>query len=158
MIQRAITGVFFLTGLLLNPPAVFAQNKDSVSVMKAAERFILAFNHFKWEPFSTSFAEDASIFFPERDAAERISGKANIEKAWLHLFPEFNKNPDNYKLDISPRNVLLQLYGSTAVMTFHLGDGLSRLARRTILWRKHKGTWKIVHLHASVLTKETSTK
>ncbi len=158
MIQKFLLFILLLNGILFKPSLVSAQKRDSIAVWKAAEKFVYAFNHFQWDSFRKSFAEDASIFFPEWDLAARISGKENIEKKWLQLFPEFVNNPDNYKLGISPKNILVQVYGQTAVMTFHLGDGFSRLARRTIVWRKRKGVWKIVHLHASVLKKETEAK
>ncbi len=158
MKQRSILFLFLFTVFLLNVPAAVAQKKDSVAVMKAAEKFVHAFNHFHWEPFRRSFAEDANIFFPGWDYAARVNGKENIERTWLQLFPEFMNNPGKYKMEISPKNISIQLYGNTALMTFHLGDGVSRLSRRTILWVKRNRTWKIAHLHASFMKKETATK
>ncbi len=158
MIQRFLLVAIMLTGIIVKPAAISAQKNDSIAVIKAVEKFVEAFNHFQWEPFRQSFTADASIFFPEWDYAARISGIENIEKTWLQLFPEFMNNPDKYEMEISPKNISIQLYGHTALMTFHLGDGVSRLSRRTMLWVKRKGTWKIAHLHASFMKKETINK
>lgn len=129
----------------------FAQSKDSVEVMKAATKFINAFNRFQWQPFRESFTDDASIFFPVWDYVSRVNGRKGFEKTWLELFPEFENNPRQDSLTISPKNLLVQLYGHTAIMTFHLGDGKGELSRRTIVWVKQQSKWKIAHLHASVL-------
>lgn len=126
-----------------------AQVKDSIEVMSAATKFVTAFNHFQWQPFKKSFSDDASIFFPVWDYSGRIKGRKEFEKTWLELFPEFINNPSKDSLTISPQDIRVQVFASTAIMSFHLGDPQRDLARRTIVCVKEKETWKIVHLHAS---------
>jgi ketosteroid isomerase-like protein len=142
-----------ITCLLLFTSTVdsLAQQKDSSDVRAAVARFVKAFNALDWEPFRNSFAEDATIFFPDWEWALRRSGKKDIEKTWITIFPEFTDPNDTLTLNINPKDVLIQLYGKTAIITFHLGSGEKYLARRTLVMVKKKKDWKIAHLHASVL-------
>ena len=54
----------------------------------------------------------------------------------------------------APRVILVQLYGKTAIVTFHLGDEKKYLSKRTFVFIKENESWKIVHLHASTLLKD----
>jgi len=128
-----------------------AKANDSVAVQLSVEKFVAAFNTLQWQPFKNSFTEDATIFFPDWEDAPRKVGSKEIEKTWLEIFPEFKDSANTFKLDIKPRDMLIQLYGQTAVLTFHLGNGEKYLARRTLVMVKRKKEWKIAHLHASVL-------
>jgi len=128
-----------------------AKANDSVAVQLSVEKFVTAFNTLQWQPFKNSFTEDATIFFPDWEDAPRKVGSKEIEKTWLEIFPEFKDSANTFKLDIKPRDMLIQLYGQTAVVTFHLGNGEKYLARRTLVMVKRKKEWKIAHLHASVL-------
>ncbi|HOX81531.1 MAG TPA: nuclear transport factor 2 family protein [Chryseolinea sp.] len=131
--------------------SVNAQQSDSTDVKVSVEKFLQSFNSLQWEPFRKSFADDATIFFPEWEQASRRIGRAEIEKTWLDLFPEF-KDPNNIlKLGITPRDVRIQVYDQTAIVTFHLGNGEKYLSRRTLVMVKQKEEWKIAHLHASTL-------
>ena len=126
-----------------------AHNKDSIAVMNSATRFVTAFNNFDWATFRTSFTDDATIFYPFWNQAKRLRGRQDIEAAWLTIFPEFADPQNARKLQISPKDIQIQLYGKTAIVTFHLGDGISTLSRRTLVMVKDKRDWKIAHLHAS---------
>lgn len=131
-----------------------AQNKDSIAVMKSVNNFVTAFNNLNWVPFRESFTDDATVFYPYWNQARRIQGRQEIEKAWLTIFPEFGDVNNSRKLKINPKDIYLQLFQQTAIVTFHLGDGLNTLSRRTLLMIKEKGSWKIAHLHASSITKD----
>ncbi len=54
-------------------------------------------------------------------------------------------------IDIQPKDLRIQVFGNTAIATFHLDDrdGAGLLNRRTIVLNKTEAGWKIVHLHAS---------
>jgi hypothetical protein len=92
-----------------------------------------SFNTLQWEPFRKSFTEDATIFFPDWEQASRKSGIKEIEKTWLELFPEFKDSTSTLKLGITPRDIRIQLYDQTAIVTFHLGNGEKYLSRRTLI-------------------------
>jgi ketosteroid isomerase-like protein len=144
---------FIILSLLINF-SLKAQNKDSLAVMKSATNFVTAFNNFNWIAFRESFTDDATIFYPFWDQARRVKGRQEIESAWLTIFPEFGDTNTTTKLQISPKDINIQLYRKTAIVTFHLGDGVNTLSRRTLVMVKKKHSWKIVHLHASSVSKE----
>jgi ketosteroid isomerase-like protein len=144
-----ISRISWIILCLLMNLGVKAQHKDSIAVMKAANDFVNAFNHFNWAQFRASFTDDATIFYPYWKPAKRIRGRREIENAWLTIFPEFGDTNNTRKLQISPKDINIQLYRQTAIVTFHLGDGVSALSRRTLVMVKKKRDWKIAHLHAS---------
>jgi ketosteroid isomerase-like protein/quercetin dioxygenase-like cupin family protein len=143
-----------ILSLLINF-SVTAQRKDSIAVMKSVTDFVAAFNNFNWTAFRESFADDATMFHPFWNQAKRLQGRQEIETAWLTVFPEFADINNTRKLQISPKDINLQFYRHTAIVTFHLGDGVNALSRRTLVMEKKKQSWKIVHLHASNLRKDT---
>lgn len=131
-----------------------AQKKDSLAVLKFATNFVTAFNSFNWTAFRESFTDDATIFYPFWTQPRRIKGRQDIESAWLKIFPEFEDSNTKRKLQISPKDINIQLYKRNAIVTFHLGDGVNTLSRRTLVMVKKKHIWKIVHLHASSVSKD----
>ena len=142
----------FTVALLLCSTAATAQTNDSIAVLKAAENFVTAFNQFKWEAFRSSFTNDATMFHPVWEQGKRRVGRQEIEATWIEVFPEFIDSTNAATLTISPKDLHIQLYGNTAIVTFHLGDGITRLSRRTLVMVKQKNEWKIAHLHASFVT------
>ncbi len=140
--------LLIILSLLINF-SLKAQNKDSIAVIKSANNFVTAFNNFNWTTFRASFTDDATIFYPFWNKARRIRGRREIETAWLTIFPEFGDTKNTRKLQISPKDINIQLYRQTAIVTFHLGDGVNTLSRRTLIMVKEKRNWKIAHLHAS---------
>ncbi len=150
MMNRGLILLFVLTSLTIS---VRAQN-DSLAVKVSVEKFLTAFNSLEWEPFRKYFTDDATIFFPDWEQATRVSGINNVEKTWLELFPEFKDSTSTLTLGIAPRDIKIQMYGPTAIVTFHLGKGEKYLSRRTLVMVKAKDDWKIAHLHASTLLLE----
>lgn len=125
-----------------------AQQKDSLEIAEHTEKFIKSFKDFDWETFKNCFADNATIFFPET-FRERKMGRQEIEESWKELFPEFVDKNKKFDLDISPEDMVIQLFGKTAIVTFQMGKGSDYLSRRTLVFAKQKRSWKIVHLHAS---------
>lgn len=133
-----------------------ATNKDSLDIIKTANAFVTAFNNFDWLTFKEAFTNDATIFYPFWEKPKRVAGRTDIETAWTSIFPEFI-NPNNQKrLEIDPKEIQVQIYGNTAIVTFHLGNGINNLSRRTLVMVKEKNNWKIAHLHASTVSKANS--
>ena len=142
----------FTVALLLCSTAATAQTNDSIAVLKAAENFVAAFNQFKWEAFRSSFTNDPTMFHPVWEQGKRRAGRQEIEATWIEVFPEFIDSSNTATLNISPKDLHIQLYGPSAIVTFHLGDGITRLSRRTLVMVKQNNEWKIAHLHASFVT------
>ena len=128
---------------------VQGQTNDSLEVTKAAQNFVKAFINFDWKNFRNSFSSDATIFFPSWEEGKRRIGRKEIEDTWLEIFPEFIDSTKKFDLKIDPKNIFMQLYGNTAIVTFHLTPNDNYLSRRTLVFIKENEEWKIVHLHAS---------
>lgn len=58
-----------------------------------------------------------------------------------------NKSSPPYII-IEPRDIKIQMAGSVAIVSFTLNDP-GMLGRRTIVLKKEKEQWLIIHLHAS---------
>jgi ketosteroid isomerase-like protein len=120
-------------------------------VEQAATQFVRAFNNLDWERFRTSFAEDATVFFPFPDTPRRADGVSQFEPRFRAFFDQSlaaREGPPY--LDIDPHDLAIQVYGTIAVVTFHL-RAEPELNRRTVVFEKRAGQWLIVHLHASVM-------
>lgn len=133
-----------------------ANNKDSIAVAKATKTFVTAFNTLDWPTFKAYFMQDATIFYPTWYQSNRVTEQIDIEVAWTNIFPEF-EDPNNQRiLKIDPKDLHIQLYGQTAIVTFHLGKEVNNLSRRTLVMIKEKKRWKIAHLHASAACNDKS--
>lgn len=100
-----------------------AQNKDSTAVINSATNFVTSFNNFDWATFRTSFTDDATIFYPFWNQSKRLRGRQDIEAAWLTIFPEFADPQNARKLQISPKDIHIQLYGRLQLLHFTSGMG-----------------------------------
>lgn len=123
--------------------------------------FLRAFERGDIETMEAAFAEDAVTFprvvmsslgRPGIDPADyrRVRGIDPQMRVLIDAFKAGDKPPPYLRLE--PRDLLIQLFGDAAVVTFHL-EG-RRLARRTFVLAKTAGQWKIVHLHASNVSVE----
>lgn len=130
-----------------------AQQKDSTEVAKATQKFVKAFVEFDWPTFRNCFANDATIFFPFK-YRERKNGQTETEEVWKEFFPEFIDSTKKFDLKLNPQSIRIQIYGKSAIVTFHMGEGSDYLSRRTLVFVKEEENWKIVHLHASSMKLE----
>lgn len=111
--------------------------------------FIRSFDDLDWESFRGFFADDATVFYP-RGFTGRASGRSEFEANFRKVFEQIRAGRTQpHYMDIQPRDLQIQRYGDVAIATFHLDDRPGVLNRRTLVLRKMKGQWKIVHLHAS---------
>lgn len=88
------------------------------------------------------FADDATAFFPQV-RAERLDGKAAIAAVFRDYVAGSTK-----KTNIVPENLHVSQGGDMAVLTFNVHNP-SSVSRRTFVWRRTAGAWRIVHMHAS---------
>jgi len=111
--------------------------------------FILAFDNLEWDRFRSFFADDATVFYP-RGFTGRANGRPQFEANFRQVFEQIRagRTQPPY-MHLQPRDLRIQSYGEIAIATFHLDDRPGVLNRRTIVLRRRKGQWKIVHLHAS---------
>ncbi len=102
--------------------------------------------------FIGCFAEDATVFFPVPEPAQRFDGKAAIQAHFEQVFATIRKASTSSRAPyhrLRPEALLVQLLGpDAAIVSFHLRN-TERIARRTLALKKVDGTWVIAHLHAS---------
>lgn len=135
---------------LLLVPQVFAQlPTPEADVRETLTHFIRAFDDLDWEQFRQAFDDNATVFYP-RAMPERANGRAEFENGFKTVFKQIrgSKTAAPY-MDIQPKELRIQRFGDVAIATFHLDDRAGFLNRRTIVLKKTKKGWKIVHLHAS---------
>ena len=136
-----------------------AREEYREQIERCLEDFIRDFENLDLERLRTHFDDDATVF--PRSIMSR-SGSKDIELG--SYFREDGPGPDSsmreyarelegradgppYML-LQPRDVKIQVFRDSAVVTFHLlEDG--RLGRRTFVFARRDDAWKIVHLHAS---------
>ena len=121
-------------------------------VRAAAAAFASAFNALDAARFNVLWAVDASVFFPQPPfPIRRIDGKANV-LAWFGRFMDAQRKAGRPP-GVDPKDLQIQLLGTdSAIVSFHLGTGPDAVARRTLVYRREAGGWRIVHLHASSLS------
>ena len=153
----ALPALFVLVTLL----TVSKASASEAEVRTTITAFLHAFEHGDIEAMEAAFAEDA-VTFPrvvmsslgqsDIDPADyrRVRGIDPQMRALIDAFRAGDRHPPYLQLE--PRDLLIQLFGDVAVVTFHL-EG-SRLARRTFVLAKTGIEWKIVHLHASNVSVE----
>ena len=125
-------------------------NSDSSSVAKTLDKFIKAFTTLNWSDFTECFADDVTAFFPpSAKFPYRANNKAEVNNIFRAVFENARKQKSEPPyLDIQPKDLKIQMLGPVAIVTFLLEDP-DLLGRRTIVLKKDKLNWRIVHLHAS---------
>lgn len=128
-------------------------------VEQAMSRFLTAFNNLDWPVFRHCFSKSPTVFLPFPEVVRRVEGE-EFDKVWQDFFALSRKRAAAQGktsppfLNIKPENMRLErLTDEVALVTFHLGTE-PRLNRRTIVLQRFSDGWKIVHLHASYLTRE----
>lgn len=132
---------------------VGAQSKapdDTAAVRSAAERFIFVFENLDWDAFQAAWASEPTVFFPFDDTPGRVTGRRAVESRWRRFFDEVRARGSGPPyLQIRPRDLRVTPYGEAALVTFNLGGPPGPMGRRTLVFVKEEGEWKLAHLHAS---------
>ena len=132
-------------------PAPAAWKSDSIAVHRALRSFLDAFENLDEPGFLAAFSESATVFHPAPSMASRAEGRAAIDSTFRKVFADVRgkakEGPPFHRLPAE--ELLIQpLSPGIALATFHLRNA-ERLGRRTVVFRRERGSWKIVHLHAS---------
>lgn len=150
-----------LAALALAPSALAAQaavpappQAADAPVRAAVAEFVAALNAFDRERLARAFADDATIFFPGAPLPMvRVEGKAQALGHFGRLFDRLRARGIRQG-NVAPLGLAVQLYGDTAIATFHFAAS-QEVSRRTLVFRRIAGRWLIVHLHGSALRVET---
>lgn len=119
--------------------------------------FIRAFENGEIDVMEASFSANSLVFpidiVPTESSAQiqtsdykRVKGMGPTMRKVVASFRERDTGPPYMTLD--PKDLEVQMFSDTAVVTFHLEDDRC-LGRRTFVLAKEGDSWKIVHLHAS---------
>ena len=124
---------------------------DQQEIEQATAHFLTSFENLDMPAFIACFTDDATVFFPAPEPPERVTGMAAIRSRFQLVFDAIRKGasggPPYHRLE--PQDLQIQSLGAdTAVVSFHLRNS-ERIARRTLVMKKVRGTWLIAHLHAS---------
>lgn len=139
---------------LVVPTASGQSGSSDEPVRRATEHFLTVFQNLDWEEFRAIWSKDPTVFFPFDDTPERVTGRTEVEARWRRFFDDGRRQggvPPYFQ--VTPRHLLVQRYGDTAVVTFDLGESPNpRRGRRTLIFVKEGDAWKLAHLHASVVS------
>ena len=138
------------------PAAPSRSRAPDAEVSAALHGFLTAFENLDWEPFRASFTDDACVFHPSADAPERDCGRAAVEARFKKVFDaerrEATAGPPY--MHLLPEDLQITMFGDDlSLATFHLRNP-KRFGRRSVLFRREGGAWKIVHLHASNISSD----
>jgi ketosteroid isomerase-like protein len=133
------------------PSAQAAPPAAEAPVRAAVAEFVAALNALDAERLGRTLAEDVTVFFPGPPfPAARIQGRATVQSAFGQLFGALRQRGTR-AANLSPTGLAVQLYGDTAIATFHLmGTGSQEVGRRTLVLRRIGARWLVVHMHGSV--------
>jgi len=127
---------------------------DSAGAHRAALAFLAAFDSLQWEPFRAYLADDVTMFFPFPDTPRRADGRDSVEARFRRFFDAGlaawarSGRTGPPRMGIVPRDLLVQMAGDAAIVSFHLGT--TTPSRRSLVFaRRAAGEWKLVHWHAS---------
>jgi ketosteroid isomerase-like protein len=124
---------------------------DESAVKGVVGDFVEALNTADIEKFSALLAPDVTAFFPLAPILELLDGKQNVVKVFTIFFESVRKEGGGPRyMDLKPEGLKIQLYGGTAVVTFHF-TGKTMFSRRTLVFHREAGKWLIVHMHGSGL-------
>ena len=157
-IVEAVPGLPVALAVLITivPPMVNAappqaRPPDEAAVQKVVDGFIESLNAADVNSFISFFAPDATLFFPLSSLPLRLEDRQQIATAFGAFFDSVRRQqPGPPYMNMVPVGTKVQLFGSVAVVTFHL-KGEDVVSRRTLVLQKRSGAWLIVHLHASNL-------
>ena len=130
-------------------PRAQAAAGDQATLVAAAEHFLRVFDNLEFEPFEAAWSSSRSVFFPFRDTPERVEGAA-VGKRFRSFFAEVRSTrPGPPYLHLQPRELRVEVMGDAGLVTFMLGRAPGDVSRRTLLFVRERGAWKLRHMHAS---------
>jgi len=151
---QVVRAAIAMLAMIVLPAVVAAQGSpptDSAAVASALKRFLTAFENLEWEPFRAAFSDSATVFQPAPNMPGRFTGRAAIDSTFRLVFADIRSHassgPPYHRL--TPVDLRIQPLAPGVVLATFMLDNSQRLARRTVVFRREAGGWRIFHLHAS---------
>ena len=136
---------------------ITAHEKSQKDVERAFNHFIAAFNNLDWDAFRSALADDVTVFnpdIPEVPNLDRLDGRHQVAEDFKAVFAALRKQSNGPPyLHIVPKNVRIQMLGESAIVTFQIDREGNSFSRRTLVFHRDSRDWKIVHIHASNVTR-----
>jgi len=149
-----------LASIALSPAAAVAQAATpavpaaqppaaEAPVRAAVAELVNATNALDAERLGRTMTDDVTVFFPGPPfPAARAQGRAAVQNAFAQLFGQLRQRGTR-NVSLQPAGLAVQLYGDTAIATFHL-MGQQEVGRRTLVLRRVGARWLVAHMHASI--------
>jgi ketosteroid isomerase-like protein len=148
LIAAAVLLAIPSASLAAQAPAPGAAAATANDPRAAADGFVAALNGLDGAALEALFADDVTLFLPSAPfPLRRVEGKAEA-MLWFNRFFDALRRRGGTRGSITPRDLEIQDYGDAAIASFHLQGG-GNIGRRTLVLRRDRGRWQIVHLHAS---------
>lgn len=133
------------------PAATTPTPANPAEIEAQLRAFLGHFENLEWEPFIAAFDDEACVFHPTPKTPDAFCGRDAVRAKWQEVFdgirhtsaggpPYHHLVPDH--LQVTP------LGADAALATFELHNA-DRVARRTVVFVRRAGSWKIIHVHAS---------
>ena len=106
-----------------------------------------ALNALDIDRINACFTDDVTAFVPTVKA-DRVSGKVAVAEIFRAYVDATKKIAP--RTNIIPEDTLVEVSGDIAMVTFNVRNPAS-VARRTFVFRREGGAWRISHFHASNL-------
>jgi ketosteroid isomerase-like protein len=148
MIRKLALWLVFVPGAFAAPP----DDRDQIEVRTTFERCIGALRNLETGNFARCFDDDITLFnpdIPDAKSLHLLKGRREVESHFGAMFESVRKNAPAPRLDIAPRDVLVQVNGATAIVTFEFDRDGGSYGRRTMVLIRRADGWKILHIHAS---------
>ncbi len=112
--------------------------------------FLHHFENLEWEPFIASFTDDACVFHPTARTPQAFCGAADVAAKWREVFDDTRRDAQGPPyMHLDPQHLRIVVLGPDAALaTFELVND-KRHARRSVVFVRRDGAWKILHVHAS---------
>lgn len=143
-------------GLLLFAPVGKMEARDSaeVQVRGALAAFLTAFDNLDWPAFRSCFGPNPTMFHPAAPNTRRVETEEQFDRAWTVVFDRIRKSSGRSSppyMTLEPQDLRVEILSAdVALVTFHILSD-KEIDRRTIIFKRYGGAWKIVHIHASNL-------
>lgn len=150
--------LFFAIALAGAPsasPACPADDLRKATLEATTAAWLDRFNALDLPCFLRFFAPDATMFAPfSTDGRSRRIEAAELPHLWREHVFDAARADGRTTLNVQPRDLsVVRLGKDGAMLTFHL-SGDANPNRRTLVWRRDRAGWRIVHVHASRIQPE----
>lgn len=145
--MRAMVVAALTLGATAPSGAQGANSAQAVAdVRAAATKFIDALNALDLAGMTTLFAEDITAFVPTAQP-DRVNGKAAVTAIYRAYVDRARAGGPTGRT--VPQDLTVEASGDLGVVTFNVRDASGTVRRRTFIFRRSGGVWRINHFHAS---------